>query len=55
TTTMLSFDEDVRLYITNTEWEKYSLLATLFGIVVAPDFLERAYVRDSITAAERVR
>ncbi|KAI5989820.1 vacuolar protein sorting-associated [Pisolithus orientalis] len=49
---MLSLDEEVRLYTTNAEREKYSLLATLFGIVVALDFLERAYVRDSITAAE---
>ncbi|KAI6156599.1 vacuolar protein sorting-associated [Pisolithus tinctorius] len=49
---MLSLDEDVRLYTTNAEREKYSLLAALFGIVVALDFLERAYVRDSITAAE---
>ncbi|KAI6156623.1 hypothetical protein BKA82DRAFT_166107, partial [Pisolithus tinctorius] len=52
TTTMLSLDEEVRLHTTNAEREKYSLLATLFGIVVAPDFLERAYVRDSIAAAE---
>ncbi|KAI5987276.1 VPS28 protein-domain-containing protein [Pisolithus orientalis] len=50
---MLSLDEEVRLY-TNAEREKYSLLATLFGIVVALDSQERAYVRDSITAAESV-
>ncbi|KAI6156693.1 vacuolar protein sorting-associated [Pisolithus tinctorius] len=49
---MLSLDEEVRLYTTNAEREKYSLLATLFGIVVTLDFLERAYVRDSITSAE---
>ncbi|KAI5987271.1 VPS28 protein-domain-containing protein [Pisolithus orientalis] len=49
---MLSLDEEVQLYTTDAEREKYSLLATLFGIVVALDFLERAYVRDSITAAE---
>ncbi|KAI6156722.1 hypothetical protein BKA82DRAFT_166124 [Pisolithus tinctorius] len=52
TTTMLSLDEEVRLYTTNAERERYSLLATLFGIVVTLDFLERAYVRDSITSAE---
>jgi len=50
---MISVDEEVRLYTTNAEREKYSLLATLFGIIVALDYLERAYVRDSITAAER--
>ena len=48
----LNLDEEVRLYTTNAEREKYSLLATLFGIVVSLDYLERAYVRDSVTAAE---
>ncbi|KAF8959654.1 vacuolar protein sorting-associated protein 28 [Flammula alnicola] len=50
--TPISLDEEVRLYTTNSEREKYSTLATLFGIIVALDYLERAYVRDSITAAE---
>lgn len=50
--TTLSLDEEVRLYTTNADREKYTLLSTLFGIVVALDYLERAYVRDSITAAE---
>ena len=50
----LSLDEEVRLYATNAEREKYSLLATLFGIIVALDYLERAYVRDALTAAECV-
>ena len=45
---------EVKLYTTNTEREKYGLLATLFGIIVALDYLERAYVRDSVTAAECV-
>lgn len=48
----LNLDEEVRLYSTNAEREKYETLATLFGIIVALDFLERAYVRDSVTAAE---
>ncbi|TFK34025.1 vacuolar protein sorting-associated [Crucibulum laeve] len=48
----LSLDEEARLYTNNAEREKYNLLATLFGIIVALDYLERAYVRDSITAAE---
>ncbi|EGO22545.1 hypothetical protein SERLADRAFT_357315 [Serpula lacrymans var. lacrymans S7.9] len=48
----LSLDEEVRLYTNNSEREKYNLLGTLYGIVVALDYLERAYVRDSITAAE---
>lgn len=53
--TAFSLDEEVRLYTTNTSREKYNLLATLFGIIVALDYLERAYVRDSITAAEYVQ
>jgi len=48
----LSLDEEARLYTTNAEREKYESLATLYGIVVALDYLERAYVRDSVTAAE---
>lgn len=48
----ISLDEEARLYTTNAEREKYGLLATLFGIIVALDYLERAYVRDSVTAAE---
>ena len=49
-----SLDEEVRLYNTNAERERYNLLSTLFGIIVTLDYLERAYVRDSITAAEWV-
>ncbi|TFY52190.1 hypothetical protein EVJ58_g10150 [Rhodofomes roseus] len=48
----LNLDEEVRLYTTNAEREKYGLLATLFGIIVALEYLERAYVRDSVTAAD---
>ena len=50
----LSLDEEARLYKTNAEREKYESLATLYGIVVALDYLERAYVRDSVTAVECV-
>jgi ESCRT-I complex subunit VPS28 len=50
----LSLDEEVRLYTTVAEREKYNLLANLFGIIVALDYLERAYVRDSVTAIEYV-
>ncbi|KAE9398304.1 vacuolar protein sorting-associated protein 28 [Gymnopus androsaceus JB14] len=47
-----SLDEEVRLYRTNAEREKYNSLATLFGIITAIHYLENAYLRDSITAAE---
>ena len=50
----LSLDEEVRLYTNNAEREKYNLLGTLYGIIVALDYLERAYVRDAITAAQYV-
>lgn len=50
----LSLDEEARLYTTNVERERYGLLATLFGIIVSLDYLERAYVRDSVPAAEWV-
>ena len=52
--TTISLDEEVRLYNTNAEREKYNTLANLFGIIISLDYLERAYVRDSITAAECV-
>lgn len=50
----ITLDEEVRLYATNAERERYSLLpvAMLFGIIVALDYLERAYVRAALTAAE---
>ncbi|TEB22096.1 vacuolar protein sorting-associated protein 28 [Coprinellus micaceus] len=51
-TTPLSLDEEARLYTNNAEREKFNRLGTLFGIIVALDYLERAYVRDSIPATE---
>jgi len=50
----ISLDEEVRLFTTNPEREKHGLLATLYGIIVALDYLERAYVRDSVQAVEYV-
>lgn len=52
TTPSISLDEEARLYTTNTEREKYETLATLYGIIVSLDYLERAYVRDAISAAQ---
>ncbi|EJU03871.1 vps28 protein [Dacryopinax primogenitus] len=48
----LNLDEEVRLYTTNSQREKVESMSTLFGIIVALDYLERAYVRDSITASQ---
>ena len=50
----ISLDEEVRLWSTNAEREKYESLATLYGIIVTLDYLERAYVRDSVTASQYV-
>ncbi|KAG2089444.1 uncharacterized protein F5147DRAFT_841127 [Suillus discolor] len=52
--TTLSLDEEVRLFTNDAQREKYSLFGTLYGIIVALDYLERAYVRDAITAAQYV-
>jgi ESCRT-I complex subunit VPS28 len=51
---MFSLDEEAKLYSTNAEREKYETQATLFGIIVALDYLERAYIRDSVSAIECV-
>ena len=51
-TMALSLDEEVRLWSSNAERDQYTSLSNLFGIVVSLDYLERAYVRDAITAAE---
>ena len=48
----LNMDEEVRLYTTNAEKEKFETTATLYGITVGLDYLERAYVRGAVTAAE---
>jgi len=49
---MISLDEEVRLYTTNAEREKVQTRATLFGIVTAIHYLEAAYLRDAVSAAE---
>ncbi|EEB93508.1 hypothetical protein MPER_07820 [Moniliophthora perniciosa FA553] len=48
-----SLDEEVRLYTIKTEREKYETLATLFGILTSIHYLEAAYLRDAITAADQ--
>ncbi|KAG1774394.1 hypothetical protein EV702DRAFT_1200412 [Suillus placidus] len=48
----LSLDEDVRLFTNpNAEREKYKLLGTLYEILVALDYLKRAYIRDVMITA----
>ena len=48
----LDTDEEVRPYTTNAEREEFEMRATLYGIIVGSYYLERAYVRDAVTAAE---
>lgn len=49
---MLSLDQEAQLWHNSAERETYSSLAELYSIVVTLDGLEKAYIRDSITAEE---
>lgn len=51
----MNLDEEARLYTTNTEREKTENLATLYSIIVSLEYLERAYVRDSVSGKECAR
>ncbi|WOO79348.1 Vacuolar protein sorting-associated protein 28 [Vanrija pseudolonga] len=48
----MNLDEEVRLYTTNAERERTENLATLYSIIVSLEYLERAYVRDSVSSKE---
>jgi ESCRT-I complex subunit VPS28 len=50
----MNLDEEVRLYTTAAERERTENLATLYSIIVSLEYLERAYVRDSVTGKEYV-
>ncbi|SCZ87712.1 BZ3500_MvSof-1268-A1-R1_Chr2-2g05178 [Microbotryum saponariae] len=50
-TTRFNLDEAAT---TNADRERIDELATLYGIIVQLDYLEKAYVRDSITQAQSV-
>ncbi|KAJ3186255.1 Vacuolar protein-sorting-associated protein 28 [Gaertneriomyces sp. JEL0708] len=45
-------EPEVRLYTNNREREKYDNLADLYSIIVATEHLERAYIRDAVSAQE---
>ncbi|GAA5832656.1 hypothetical protein JCM3766R1_004282 [Sporobolomyces carnicolor] len=47
-----NLDSEVRLATTNSDRERFDELATLYGLIVSLDYLERAYVRDSIDSAQ---
>lgn len=42
----------MKLYSTTSERDRFENLATLFGIIQSLDYLERAYVRDSISQTQ---
>lgn len=46
--------QEVRLATTNADRERIDELANLYSLVLSLNYLERAYVRDSITAAQCV-
>ncbi|KAK4049512.1 Vacuolar protein-sorting-associated protein 28 [Microbotryomycetes sp. JL201] len=48
----INLDEEVRLFTSNADRERLDELATLYGIIVSLDYLEKAYVRDSITQSQ---
>ncbi|KAF3140844.1 Vacuolar protein-sorting-associated protein 28 [Orbilia oligospora] len=48
----ISLDEEVKLYTTTAQRSLHESLADLFSIIVALDFLEKAFVRDSIKEHE---
>lgn len=50
----MNLDEEVRLYTTSAERERTENLATLYSIILSLEYLERAYVRDSVTGKEWV-
>ncbi|KAK6539419.1 Vacuolar protein-sorting-associated protein 28 [Orbilia ellipsospora] len=50
--TSISLDEEVKLYTTNAQRSLHESLADIFSIIVALDFLEKAFVRDSIKEHE---
>ncbi|KAJ3215013.1 Vacuolar protein-sorting-associated protein 28 [Dinochytrium kinnereticum] len=45
-------DQEIKLTSTNAERETYETLAELFSIFVVTEALEKAYIRDAITAQE---
>ncbi|KAI9101127.1 vacuolar protein sorting-associated, partial [Phlyctochytrium arcticum] len=44
--------QEVKLVLSNRDREKYDNMADLYGIIVTTEHLERAYIRDAISAQE---
>ncbi|CCG83909.1 protein of unknown function [Taphrina deformans PYCC 5710] len=45
----INLDEEVKLYKSTRERDTYDTLSVIFSILVSLEFLEKAYVRDSVT------
>jgi len=48
----INMDEEMRLFTNNKDRDKYDNMADLYSIIVLMEHLEKAYIRDSITAEE---
>ncbi|KAI8384124.1 VPS28 protein-domain-containing protein [Blakeslea trispora] len=48
----INLDEEVKLFTNNKERDKYDNMADLYSIIVLMEHLEKAFIRDSITAEE---
>lgn len=48
----ISLDQEVRLHTTVKQRELFDSLAELYAIIISLDFLEKAYLRDSIAHTE---
>ncbi|KAG7528616.1 hypothetical protein FFLO_06039 [Filobasidium floriforme] len=48
----INLDEEVRLWTTNSERESIENFSTLYGLIVSLEYLERAYVRDSVSSKD---
>ncbi|KAI8877201.1 ESCRT-1 complex, Vps28 subunit [Backusella circina FSU 941] len=48
----INLDEEVRLFTNNKERDKYDNMADLYSIIISMEHLEKAFIRDSITAEE---
>lgn len=48
----LTIIQEVKLFTNNKERDKYDNMADLYSIIVLMEHLEKAFIRDSITADE---
>lgn len=44
--------QEVKLFTTTNERQKYENMADMYAIIVTTDYLEKAYIRDTISAGD---